>query len=398
MKNKTKQAIDKFVNWLEKNGEKSYDQYDFWSSKYGQISKKIYYKNTKIGAIFVAPIFIFELFIPSIRKLFSAKKQFPIADAHIILAHVNMYKATSDELYIKKAEALSTQLLKSSINGFSGYCWGYPFDWMTTRGLWTRSTPLITSTPYCFEAYLALFDTTQNEKYEKIAKSIFEFSLNDLNNSIINETTYASSYSPIDHSKVLNASAYRSFVLIQSSKRFNRADALEIGEKLIRFILQSQREDGSWLYGLDHPNDEFIDNFHTCFILKNLFKVNLILQRDDLKSAIEKGYFFYKSQLLTAEYIPKPFVKIGRINLVKEEMYDYAEGISLGVLLNDEIKNSIVPSEKMIQKIISEYQTKEGYFITKIMSFNLKNKIPYLRWPQAQLYFALSNYLVKTSK
>jgi hypothetical protein len=268
---------------------------------------------------------------------------------------------------------------------------------MTTRGLWTSATPLITSTPYCFEAFLALYDITHDKKYETVARSILEFSLKNLNTTKIGENILASSYSPIDYSRVLNASAYRAFVLIEGYKRFHIEEAKILGEQLLNFILHTQQLDGSWLYGLDHSNDAFIDNFHTCFVLKNLYKSNLVLQRNDITKAIEKGYKFYKDNLLINGSIPLPFVKVGRINLVKEEMYDYAEGISLGVLVNNAIEGSIIPTERMIERLINKYQTKKGYFITKVMTLNLTNKVPYLRWPQAQLYYALTNYLVFSS-
>jgi len=74
-------------------------------------------------------------------------------------------------------------------------------------------------------------------------------------------------------------------------------------------------------------------------------------------------------------------------------MYDYAEGILLGVLLRDLLPHSIDVSKKMTDRLIVNYQTKYGYFITKVMIFGVKNKVPYLRWPQSQLFFAITSFL-----
>ena len=38
--------------------------------------------------------------------------------------------------------------------GFAEYCWGYPFDWVTRNGTIAAQTPLITTTPYVYEAFL----------------------------------------------------------------------------------------------------------------------------------------------------------------------------------------------------------------------------------------------------
>jgi hypothetical protein len=170
-------SISNFLQWKEKNGYSSYDQYDFWNTKYGIWSKSVYYKNRKMGAPLVAPVFVAEIFAPAIRKVFTTKKRFPIADAHFMMGHVNMYRLSNDVKHLSEAEKIAEALLKSSVPGYSGHCWGYPFDWMTTRGLWTRGIPLMTTTVYCFEAFLSLYDATQNEKYFDIAILYFNLPL-----------------------------------------------------------------------------------------------------------------------------------------------------------------------------------------------------------------------------
>ena len=37
---------------------------------------------------------------------------------------------------------------------FKEYCWGYPFDWVWRGGTIKRQTPLITTTPYVYKAFL----------------------------------------------------------------------------------------------------------------------------------------------------------------------------------------------------------------------------------------------------
>ncbi len=86
-----------FYNWIDKNQEKSYDQYDFWASSYGIFSKRVYYKNKLLGSPFVASIFILDIFFPWIRYFLFAKKQlFPIASAHLMLGYLNRYKKTNN--------------------------------------------------------------------------------------------------------------------------------------------------------------------------------------------------------------------------------------------------------------------------------------------------------------
>jgi hypothetical protein len=386
-------SIDRQMSWFERNGPTSLDQYDFWASRYGQFSKATYYKNRLIGGALVCPIFLLELLYPETRRFVAPRRRFPIADAHVILGHLNMHAVTGKISYLEMAETVGAALLQSSIRGYHGHCWGYPFDWMTTRGLWRAGTPLITTTPYCFEAFVGLHQVTGRKEYADVARSILRFAVEDLNVTKVGDGGLASSYSPMDHSKVMNASAYRAFVLVEGHRLFGDEVALRLGEQLLKFLLQSQQQDGSWLYGLDHPNDAFVDNFHTCFVLKNLYKCNRLLERQDLGDAIKSGHSFYARNLVRDGEVPKPFQKVGRVNLVAEEMYDYAEGISLGYLLERDVPGAGGIASRMLGRLLQRYQTEDGYFLTRVMRGGFSNKVPYLRWPQSQLYFALTNGL-----
>jgi hypothetical protein len=389
---KADRSIEAFLGWKKMNGYSSYDQYDFWSTKYGIWSKGIFYKNKLTGSLFVAPIFVADIFFPVIRKFFTEKKRFPIADAHFMLAYINLYKYSSNAVYLKEAKLIAANLIKSSVVGFSGMCWGYPFDWMTTRGLWTSGVPLITTTGYCFEAFLKLFEATNEDRYREIAYSIFLFTLQDLKDTPIAENVASCSYSPIDNSQIVNANAYRSYVLVKGSRLFQNESALKKAKLNINFVLQSQREDGSWLYAVNDERDNFIDNFHTCFVLKNLIKVNDFLGEDRIAKAITKGFDFYKKNLLSEDYSPKPFAKLSRYNIVKKELYDYAEGISLCLQMQAFDKDAGKITEKLVNEVINKYQRNDGSYYTRISIFNIPNKIPYLRWSQSQIFYALTNY------
>jgi hypothetical protein len=389
-----KKSINRFLEWKNQNGYLSRDQYDFWSTKYGIWSKKLYYKKKIVGAVFVAPIFIAEIFLPSIRKFVTLKKRFPIADAHFISGYLNLYKYSPNEKYLREAKIIAEDLLGSSVPGFSGNCWGYPFNWMTTRGLWTSGVPLITTTGYCFEAFINLYYVTNEERYLKIAHSIFLFTLNDLKDTPIEEGIAACSYSPIDNSQIVNANAYRAFVLVEGSRLFKNDEALNKAKLNLNFILRNQNKDGSWLYAVNDKRDNFVDNFHTCFVLKNLLKINTILEDEQISIAIKKGFAFYKLHLLGKGYCPKPFAKLSRFNIVKTELYDYAEGISLCLKMQQSDDEAMQIAEKLVDDVISKYQKPDGSYYTRISIFNIPNKIPYLRWSQSQLFYALTNYLL----
>ena len=79
-------------------------------------------------------------------------------------------------------------------------------------------------------------------------------------------------------------------------------------------------------------------------------------------------------------------------------MYDYAEGITLGLLLQNEIPGALTKSKELAADLINIFQTKDGYFVTRVTSLGTKHKVPYLRWPQAQIFFALTSLMKEFKK
>ena len=131
---------------------------------------------------------------------------------------------------------------------------------------------------------------------------------------------------------MVNATAYRAYVLADAGKRFGRQDYLDASRRNLNFVLESQAADGSWLYAMNEKKS-YIDNFHTCFNLKNLFKIHRIEPDARIEDSIRRGFAYYREHLIDAEGNPKPFAVKPRLQLAKLEMYDFAEGITLGALI-----------------------------------------------------------------
>ena len=67
------------------------------------------------------------------------------------------------------------------------------------------------------------------------------------------------------------------------------------------------------------------------------------------------------------------------MQLVQTEIYDYAEGISLGVLLKDEIPDAFKCAQKLALDVYSYFQLSDGHFLTRIYRGGLRNTVPYIR-------------------
>lgn len=387
------EAIAAFERWLERNGPLSFDPYDLWGTGYGLKARRLYYDKHVMGLPMIAPLLLSEILTPSLRRLFVEPERFATSDAQLVLAFVNLYRSSGDDRYLNKARRLAEEIRAYAIPGYSGLCWGYPFDWQNQRGMWAKDVPYITCTPYCYEAFAALFDVTSEETFAEVARSIAKFVFTDLRDTETAADAAAASYSPKDDSLVVNASAYRAWVLFDAAERFGNEEYLTKAERNLAFILQSQRDDGSWFYAMDE-HGKFIDHFHTCFVLKNLVKINRMLGRAEVQSAIENGYRFYARALFDAEGLPKSFAIKPRTGIVRLEMYDFAEAITLGTLLRNEIPEAYEHAQRLADVLCHEYQLRDGHFVTRVYRGGVRHTFPFLRWPQAQLFLALTNLFV----
>src|SRR5438270_160723 len=146
--------LTNFTAWLDAYGETSWDHQSFFAGPLGGRAKSLYYRNWLVGTAAVAPMIFFEAFLPSARRLFHHPIRFPIADAHYAMGFGFLYEVTENPSDLEKAIHFLNELKASRCVNFKDYCWGYPFNWVWRGGVIKRDTPLITTTPYAYEAFL----------------------------------------------------------------------------------------------------------------------------------------------------------------------------------------------------------------------------------------------------
>ena len=211
----------RFIGWLDRFGETSYDYQSYFASRLGGAAKALYYKRPLLGTLMVTPMIFSEALVPSARCLFWKRQRFPIADAHYAMGFAMLADVLSDDRYYQRALHFLHILEETRCPGYSHYCWGYPFNWETRYGTMREGTPLITTVPYIYEAFLQVYQIDGNRRWLDIMRSIAEHAFGDYHEAATSAYASSCSYNPDPACPcfVVNASAYRAFLLTRAAYR-----------------------------------------------------------------------------------------------------------------------------------------------------------------------------------
>jgi len=389
-------VLSDFSQWLALYGETSRDHQTFFAGTAGRAAKRLYYDNKLLGTAAVAPMIFLEAFFPSARHLFHRPTRFPIADAHYAMGFAFLYQATRDPSQLENAIHFLTELKKSRCQQFKEYCWGYPFDWVTRNGVLKEQTPLITTTPYVYEAFLQVFRLDPRDEWKLILESIARHVSIDIKDFKISEKASSCSYTPYDKGGVINAAAYRAFMLTSASLLFSNENYWKIAEQNLNFVLENQNPDGSWYYAVDNVRD-FVDHYHTCFVMKALAKIHALTGHTATLKALGKGVGYYLGNLFDAVGLPMPFSRAPRLTVYKRELYDCAECINLCLLLRDRFPVLGTTLEKVVAHVLQAWVKRDGSFRSRKLYLGWDN-VPMHRWGQSQMFRSLAFYLSEGSK
>ncbi|MFQ5718345.1 MAG: hypothetical protein ACE5IK_02240 [Acidobacteriota bacterium] len=256
---------------------------------------------------------------------------FPIVEAHEILLRVCRGDPITD-CEIDRIEQLAAQ--GAGPAGHRG--WGLGMPWMSKNGLYRRDVPLVTHTLYVMEALLALGRIRElRDRANRMFLDTWGF-LKSLKVMHESESDMAVSYAPVAEPRiVVNANAYAAYGYALHSRhgaKDRKETAFVKASALARWVVRQQRPDGEWWYYADRDHGNFVDGFHSCFVIKNLLKAqqNVPELRCIAEEAIRKGWQFLKKAALDKDQGLCRRILMGESHQpYRWDLYDQAEFLGL---------------------------------------------------------------------
>ncbi|HET7498317.1 MAG TPA: hypothetical protein VFM00_08455 [Candidatus Eisenbacteria bacterium] len=150
-----------------------------------------------------------------------------------------------------------------------GLGWGYPFPWQS-RSFWAPAgTPnaVVTVTVGWHALYAA--EVFEDANARALGLGAARFLASGLNVTPVAPDAAAISYTAADRTRVVNVSALAGRLLLRAARVGGEPELAVLAGKLLRFVLQAQRPDGSWPYATE-KGGAWMDSFHTGYVLESL--------------------------------------------------------------------------------------------------------------------------------
>lgn len=295
-----------------------------------------------------------------------------------LAASVRLHRATGETRYEDDARRF-VDLLRAGISpGFSGACWGYNFDWQARAFFQPKGEPTAVATSFVANALLDASEGFDWGGARELAYSACDFIKHDLNRTEFGGDL-CFSYSPADRSCVYNASMLAAQLLSRVGALKGDQELMDLASKAVSFALKRQQPDGSWRYG-DLPYHDWVDSFHTGFMLDCLQDYHAVTSDLKVKAALDRGFEFFRSRFFRQDGAPKYYA---------DKLYPI-DGHTPGQAIITLVRfGEVTLARKVAQWAIANMQASDGHFVYQITP-RYTNRIPYMRWVQAWMFRALA--------
>lgn len=314
------------------------------------------------------------------------KARNPKGVALFILGLLEDYSRTANAELLTQATELGDWLLtqQSDEKLWKHACWGYHFDWNARAFFVPKGKPNIITTVYVARALYALSEVVQTAKYQQAALNSAHFIVETLYTEYDGRSFFA--YIPDETAFVHNASLWGAAWLAFAGNKLGNSAYTDLALQVAWQSVREQSVDGSWVYGSRHHH-QFIDGFHTGYNLEALDMIQQALDTNEFEDAISRGLAFYKTELFEADGTAKYYHN----NRYPLDMHSVAQAVFTLYKVGRTAEDRAL-AEKVITWSLDTMLIPGRQQFAYQKNQHITNKINYIRWTQAWVYFAFAFY------
>lgn len=315
------------------------------------------------------------------------------------LASLARRRTRGGEEDLAEARALLGELLAARVETESGgAAWGYNFDWQGRAFYAPRGTPAVVPTAFAVRALTDAAETfagADGATYLEAARRACRFVLEDLNRGFESGEEVCFSYTPLDRTRVYNASLLAAESLAEVGALAGERELLETASRAARYVVRRQREDGSWPYG-EEGFQAWADNFHTAFVLTSLARLRRRLAAkvddsfaeliDETDAALRRGFEFWRANFFLEDGWPKYYPE----RKYPADAHSAAAAVVACAELHEEFgADALELARRVARWAVRELFDERGFFRYQKRRFHTVGT-PFMRWSQGWMAYALA--------
>jgi hypothetical protein len=377
-------VIEQLRSYIEAEGFAGYDPYDILNSPLpikglgtfaAAVATQLHKRN---------PV--------NIRPLLGIKKEHNPKGLGLLLhAYCNLQRVNPHQDFTTQINALVKLLSDCRSQGYKGAAWGYNFAWASPGKFLPRYAPSGVVTAFVAKGLHACYTLTSDPTAKALLIGTAQFILNEL--PIAEDSTGSCiSYTPFKQDYCYNASLLAAETLSRVYAVTGEETLKALSLRAADYVLARQHPDGRWNYSWSEKTGEErrqID-FHQGFVLDSLTAIQHLTSSKVRggEEAVRRGLEFYRQQQFTADgralwRYPKSY---------PTDIHNQAQGIITFARHGDAFAGTIAD-----WTINAMFNHAKGYFYYRKYP-NFTNTIPYMRWSNAWMLLALSEYALMKSK
>lgn len=365
--------------YCHREGFKGWDPFDGLTSRI--FKKSPFYS---LGIIRLVWIQLFKRLPINFRRLALVPKGYNPKGLALFASGMILFRK------LNEAKSFLDILEDMTCTGYAGKSWGYNFDWQARAFYVPVGIPNIVTTVFVTNAFLdyvstdfADYSDQKANEYVDLAIGACEFILREM---IIFEdkSSLCFAYIPGEEARVHNANMLGAALLSRVYTITKNHSYFEKSKKAMTYSVRAMNDDYSWHYG-ERQHHRFVDNFHTGYNLVALKEWMDYTGERIWEQEMTSAYKYFLDTFWLENGCPKYYNN----TLYPIDVHCSAQGIVTCLKLRDYDERSIPMANKIARWAIENMQDKKGYFYYKKTRWHT-NKIPYMRWTQAWMFYALA--------
>ena len=377
-------SLEALESWLLRTGYRAYDPFDGLSSYlrvftlWMKFPQQVLQQFVRRNPVNVRPYI-------GIKPHTSTKGMGFLAGGYLML-----YQLTGEEQHRQKAVSCYAWLMENYSRGYSGYCWGNAFDYISRGFYLPKGAPTVVWSGLIGHQFIEAYRLLGDKEYLRVAKSVGDFILHDLPRI---QTPYGTCISYVCHSNVgvHNANFIGARLLAEVYKETSEVKYLELAAEAIRYGTHFQLPTGAWYYG-EAETYHWIDNWHTAYNLDALLEYGRNTGTREFDEYLMKGLNFFVDHFFRSDGAPKYYWDRD----YKYDIQSSAQAIDTLLLFGRNLGRADLTdlAKKVARWTIANMQDESGYFyLWKNKWFT--NKTPTFHWGGTTMFHALSHLLLE---